>query len=47
MLTLPDLQKVEIAGGLIVPVEILGVCSLNKVNIATSICAVKLNWNWG
>ena len=46
MLTLPGLKKVEITGGLIIPVEILVVCSLNKVNVATSICAVKLDWNW-
>ena len=43
MLTLPDLKKVEIAGGLIIPVEILVVCSLNKVNVATSVCVTKLN----
>ena len=47
MIALPDLKKVEIASGFIVPVEVLVVCSLNKVNIATSIRVIRLNWDWG
>ena len=43
MLTLPDLREVELASGLIISVEVLIVCPLNKVNIATSICVIKLN----
>ena len=47
MSTLLGLKKVEIAGGFIVPDGILVVCSLNKVNIATSVCVIRLNWDWG
>ena len=47
MSTLLGLKKVEIASGFIVPVGILVVRSLNKVNIATSVCVIRLNWDWG
>ena len=46
MSALLGLKKVEIASGFIVSDGTLVVCSLNKVNIATSVCVIRLNWNW-
>ena len=41
------LKMMEIASGFIISDGTLVVCSLNKVNIATSVCVIRLNWNWG
>ena len=45
MSTFLGLKEVEIASGFIVSDGILVVCSLNKVNIATSVYVIRLNWD--
>ena len=40
------LKMMEIASGFIISDGTLVVCSLNKVNIATSVCVIRLNWDW-
>ena len=47
MSILLGLKKMEIASGFIISDGTLVVRSLNKVNIATSVCVIRLNWNWG
>ena len=47
MSILLGLKKMEIASGFIISDGTLVVRSLNKVNIATSVCVIRLNWDWG
>ena len=46
MSILLGLKKMEIASGFIISDGTLVVRSLNKVNIATSVCVIRLNWDW-